>query len=305
MSLRRTVALALAITLGVSVGPHTASAVPATLNEQTEAYRAALEQAVAEYQAAQTAAADLDSRMAAASAEFDSIVVEQQHRQSVLQARAVSMYRTGDYPTIALLFRASSVAELAVRLDMLDLLARQDAQNIEALKSARAEAQRQAEELLQLQAEQAAALDALAQKVEHAKQDLAGSEAALREYEARVAAAAAAAAAARKAKAPAQGAPDQQLAGTGEWGTAVASHYGRNFTGRGASGEQIGPYSMIVAHRTLPFGTLIEFEYKGKRCVARVADRGPHIEGREFDLGPGVARVLDFNGVHEVRYRII
>ena len=99
--------------------------------------------------------------------------------------------------------------------------------------------------------------------------------------------------------------PTQQLRGTGSWKTAVASHYGRNFSGRGASGERIGPYSMIVAHKTLPFGTLIEFEYGGKRAVARVADRGPHVAGREFDLGPGVVRVLDFNGVHKVRYRII
>jgi rare lipoprotein A (peptidoglycan hydrolase) len=62
---------------------------------------------------------------------------------------------------------------------------------------------------------------------------------------------------------------------------------------------------MMVAHKTLPFGTLIEFEYGGKRAVARVADRGPHSAEREFDLGPGVVRVLGFNGVHEVRYRII
>ena len=62
---------------------------------------------------------------------------------------------------------------------------------------------------------------------------------------------------------------------------------------------------MIVAHKTLRFGTLIEFEYKGRRAVARVADRGPHTAGRTFDLGPGVVRVLDFSGVHEVRYRII
>ncbi len=62
---------------------------------------------------------------------------------------------------------------------------------------------------------------------------------------------------------------------------------------------------MIVAHKTLPFGTLIEFEYHGKRAVARVADRGPHTPGRTFDLGPGVVRVLGFEGVDTVRYRII
>ena len=85
----------------------------------------------------------------------------------------------------------------------------------------------------------------------------------------------------------------------------VASHYGRNFHGRGASGKPIGPYSMMVAHKTLPFGTLIEFEYHGKRAVASVEDRGPFTPGRDFDLGPGVIRVLGFEGVHPIRYRII
>jgi rare lipoprotein A len=99
--------------------------------------------------------------------------------------------------------------------------------------------------------------------------------------------------------------PSQDLAGTGNWQVGVASHYGINFTGRGANGEPIGPYTMMVAHKTLPFGTLIEFEYNGKRAVAKVADRGPYTPGRDFDLGPGVVRVLGFNGVHQVRYRII
>ncbi len=80
---------------------------------------------------------------------------------------------------------------------------------------------------------------------------------------------------------------------------------GATFSGRGASGAEIGPYSMIVAHRTLPFGTLVEFEYRGKRAVASVQDRGPHIPGRTWDLGPGVVRTLDFSGVDEVRWRLV
>jgi rare lipoprotein A (peptidoglycan hydrolase) len=62
---------------------------------------------------------------------------------------------------------------------------------------------------------------------------------------------------------------------------------------------------MIVAHKTLPFGTLVEFEYGGRRAVAVVADRGPYVAGREFDLGPGVARTLGLNGVYTVQYRIV
>ena len=103
----------------------------------------------------------------------------------------------------------------------------------------------------------------------------------------------------------ATGDSSQRLSGSGAWTTSVASHYGLNFHGRGASGETIGPYSMMVAHETLPFGTLIEFEYNGKRAVAHVADRGPYSSGRTFDLGPGVIRVLGFRGVHPIRWRII
>jgi rare lipoprotein A (peptidoglycan hydrolase) len=62
---------------------------------------------------------------------------------------------------------------------------------------------------------------------------------------------------------------------------------------------------MMVAHKTLPFGTMVEFSYKGRRAVAVVADRGPYTKGREWDLGPGVVRVLNFNGVHKVRYRVL
>ena len=72
-----------------------------------------------------------------------------------------------------------------------------------------------------------------------------------------------------------------------------------------ANGEVLTPDSMVVAHMTLPFGTLVEFKYNGRRAVATVSDRGPFYAGREFDLGPGIARVLGFEGVHTVQYRII
>jgi rare lipoprotein A (peptidoglycan hydrolase) len=223
------------------------------------------------------------------------------------------MYRTDDLNPVAVLLGASTLQDFVTRWDALARIARQDADNLRKLKQARAAATRSAEQLMALQSEQAKALDALEAEVTRAKNELASSEAALRAYEARVAAA-------RRPAAPAESTPaketptppaptsddlTQELTGSGEWETAVASHYGRTFTGTGASGEKIGPYSMIVAHKTLAFGTLVEFEYNGKRAVARVADRGPFTPGRTFDLGPGVVRVLDFSGVHEVRYRII
>lgn len=103
--------------------------------------------------------------------------------------------------------------------------------------------------------------------------------------------------------APRPVAPQPPAAG---WRTAVASWYGPGFYGRRmAGGGTLTVSSMIVAHRTLPFGTRIQFEYVGRTCTAVVMDRGPFIGGRSFDLGPGVARALGFGGVHAVRYRIL
>jgi len=302
MSSRRTVRFvitAVVTTCILGVGALPATAVP-TASEVT-ADRAALNAALARYDAALAEASSIDAQVAEASAELDGLVLEQQRQQARLQARVAAMYRSTDADTLLLLLTASDFQELAERIDLLERMARQANENLKALKLAREATEASATELLELQARQAETLAALEQEVAIARQELAASQAALAEYEAQMAAKAKAA----KAAAEAASRVNQQLAGSGEWGTAVASHYGWNFTGKGASGEVIGPYSMIVAHKTLPFGTLIEFEYEGKRAVAKVADRGPYTAGREFDLGPGVARVLGFTGVHEVRYRII
>ncbi|MDZ4655132.1 MAG: septal ring lytic transglycosylase RlpA family protein [Coriobacteriia bacterium] len=93
---------------------------------------------------------------------------------------------------------------------------------------------------------------------------------------------------------------------TGGWKTAKVSWYGPGFYGNTmAGGGTLTPTSMVVAHRSMAFGTRIEFSYKGKTCVAVVQDRGPYIAGRVFDLGPGTAQALGFGGVGTVSYRIL
>lgn len=93
---------------------------------------------------------------------------------------------------------------------------------------------------------------------------------------------------------------------TGGWKTAKVSWYGPGFYGNTmAGGGTLTPTSMVVAHRSMAFGTRIEFSYKGKTCVAVVQDRGPYIAGRVFDLGPGTAQALGFGGVGIVSYRIL
>jgi len=295
------------------MGPWSAPALAAPSATQTAADRAAVSRALEKYETAQALSAELETRLQASSATLDAAVAAENEARAHLRSRVVAMYRTDDLDPVAVLLGASTLQDFITRWDILSRIARQDAENLRSLKEARAAATRSAEQLIALQSEQAKALDTLADEVARAKKELAASEAALIAYEARVAAAKkvvapAVTGVAKRAPTtptPAPRDPTQQLTGSGEWKTAVASHYGRTFTGTGASGEKIGPYSMIVAHKTLPFGTLVEFEYNGKRAVARVTDRGPFTPGRTFDLGPGVVRVLDFSGVHEVRYRII
>ncbi len=269
---------------------------------QTAADRARAERAAEKLQTLQQEAARIDAQVAETSAELDRILAEEKRARERLNARARTMYRLGDASLIQVLLGATSFQDLATRWDLLMRMNEQDAADLATLRTARKDAEQAAASLMVLQAEQAKAVDAAEQEAARARKALAESEAALAAYEAQVAKQSRQSAA---AAAPKESDPTQQLSGSGEWKTAVASHYGRNFTGRGASGERIGPYSMIVAHKTLPFGTLIEFEYNGKRAVAKVADRGPYTPGRTFDLGPGVVRALGFSGVHEVRYRII
>lgn len=90
------------------------------------------------------------------------------------------------------------------------------------------------------------------------------------------------------------------------WQTAKVSWYGPGFYGNTmAGGGKLRQSSMVVAHRSMPFGTKIQFSYKGRKVIAVVKDRGPYISGRTFDLGPGTARKLKFSGVGNVRWRIV
>lgn len=65
-----------------------------------------------------------------------------------------------------------------------------------------------------------------------------------------------------------------------------------------ASGEPLRPNLATCAHRTLPFGTLLEVENleNGQRTLARVNDRGPFVKGRVLDVSVRAARELGFRG---------
>jgi rare lipoprotein A len=89
----------------------------------------------------------------------------------------------------------------------------------------------------------------------------------------------------------------------------VASWYGdweERAGNRTANGEIFRKDGFTVAHRTLPFGTvlIIENTMNGRMVPAVVNDRGPYIDGRSMDLTEGLARRLGFieRGLVEVRY---
>jgi rare lipoprotein A len=63
----------------------------------------------------------------------------------------------------------------------------------------------------------------------------------------------------------------------------------------------------IIAHKKLPFGTLVELCREDKCLVAEVQDRGPYVKDREFDLSLAGAKRLGFvdEGVARVKVRIL
>ncbi len=75
----------------------------------------------------------------------------------------------------------------------------------------------------------------------------------------------------------------------------VASYYGRRFHGRRtASGETFDMHAMTAAHRTLPFGSLVEVTNPrtGKSVTVRINDRGPFHGGRVIDVSRAAAEEL-------------
>ena len=75
----------------------------------------------------------------------------------------------------------------------------------------------------------------------------------------------------------------------------VAGWYGQEFAGRTtANGEIFDPLLMTAAHRTLPFGTIVDVKNpKTHQTVrVRVNDRGPYIGNRLIDLSYAAAQQI-------------
>ncbi len=90
----------------------------------------------------------------------------------------------------------------------------------------------------------------------------------------------------------------------------IASWYGDPYHGRRtASGEVYDMHAMTAAHKSLPFGTVVNVDRRdtGAEVTVRINDRGPFIAGRIIDLSYAAARVigLDIDGVAPVKITVV
>jgi rare lipoprotein A len=65
-----------------------------------------------------------------------------------------------------------------------------------------------------------------------------------------------------------------------------------------ANGEAYNPDGLTAAHRTLPFGTIVQVKNlsNGRTVRLRINDRGPFVGGRIIDVSRGGARQLGLMG---------
>ncbi len=92
--------------------------------------------------------------------------------------------------------------------------------------------------------------------------------------------------------------------------TGIASFYAKKFEGRRtSSGQRYRSSSHTAAHRTYPFGTLLEITNhdNGLKTIVRVNDRGPHVKSRLIDLSYSAAKDLGLinSGIADVTLKVI
>lgn len=87
----------------------------------------------------------------------------------------------------------------------------------------------------------------------------------------------------------------------------IASWYGHPYHGRkAANGETYDMDKLTAAHRTLPFGALVEVENRdnGRKTTVRITDRGPFVDGRVIDLSRAAAQAIGMIGPGTARVRL-
>ncbi len=87
----------------------------------------------------------------------------------------------------------------------------------------------------------------------------------------------------------------------------IASWYGHPYHGRKTSnGEVYDMHKMTAAHRSLPFGVVVQVENKqnDKRVEVRINDRGPFVKNRIIDVSREAAERLGMIGPGTVPVKI-
>ena len=107
------------------------------------------------------------------------------------------------------------------------------------------------------------------------------------------------------ASAPATYQPRHQRMASGGAMSGLASYYGGR--GRTASGGHVG--AATCAHRSLPFGTVLQVTNLRNRrsMLVTVNDRGPFVKGRIIDVSTAAAARLDMvhSGVAPVAIQVV
>lgn len=90
----------------------------------------------------------------------------------------------------------------------------------------------------------------------------------------------------------------------------TASFYAKKFEGkRTSSGQRYRATEHTAAHRTYPFGTLLEItnHNNGLKTIVKVNDRGPHARNRLIDLSHSAAKDLGLlrSGTANVTIKLI
>lgn len=89
----------------------------------------------------------------------------------------------------------------------------------------------------------------------------------------------------------------------------LASFYSNKLAGhKTANGEKYDPELLTGAHKTLPFGTIVEVVRPDGRSVrVRINDRGPFTKGRVIDISYKAAEELGLvkDGVAEVTVKVV
>ena len=265
--------------------------------------------------------------------EYQALVLEgsiEQNRQS-LATQATFMYRSEGFGYLEMILRAQTVSEFTSKLQLVDMLATQDAQTIEDLLVQTAQHDELLEELYALRAKQERVEEARRADVQAAQSSIDEQQAYIQSLNAQVRQAlqreqeqrnrreatrpAAPSGSARESGATVVSAPrgggggggsnDSGYVNTGVSFSGIASWY--EIGTRTANGEAFNPNAMTAAHPSLPFNTLVRVTFNGRSVVVRINDRGPFTGGRIIDLSRGSAEVIGLRsaGIGTVRVEVV